>query len=254
MPARCHQDSCSIAWSEVNTGSGPAYQADARIKPTLECSGDGLGVRLSGAAGQILSIQGDGLLASLPASFVKPFNDGSRTPLDYDAESGSPAETPQHFYTNTYGRPVLVIISAQLRIRGAVLGSGSGITDDDLIRTGKIETESPARSLFPFNASLDAVLAVDTSPAPTAEAVRSRFNITGMMPTFVGALSHQFIEDRRGVSHAVIVAPGDTVYARSLWSWNGKNQTMNFSAKGSGSGFENNGVYMTDGTFAVVPL
>ena len=95
MPARCHNDSCSVEWSEVSTLSGLAFEANVVLDPdgSLVCTeGEGVGVLVNPAAGNLITQSVAGLLATLPEARIVSFSDATNSQVQ-DAQEIPGGET-----------------------------------------------------------------------------------------------------------------------------------------------------------------
>ncbi len=270
MTARCHNDSCSIEWSEVETLEGLKYQADVVLPDagSIACIDDsGLNVKLvnavAAAAGcrNILAAEVDGdLHATIPDAVVTAFEDASRTAIaaDRDTDNGDYATTPVHEYSNVSGCDELVIVTGNLLYRYAVLGTGSAVVAaGDLIRAGSLTTDgtgvTDATVVTPFNAMVNAVVQYGISAAPSLTLDRQQFGVSGMMATFAGAQEYQFGNQRRKFAQAVVVPAGESLRVDSAWAYEGKDQTVNVIAYGS-TVFATLGAYIKDAQFIALPF
>lgn len=270
MTARCHNDSCSIAWSEVETLEGLKYQADVVLDEArgLDCvEPDGVRVKLvndtASAAGcrNILARQATGELhASIPNAIVTSFEDATRTaiPADRDTDAGDYATTGTHEYFNTSECDELVLVVGNLFYKYAILGEGSAVTaPGDLIRVGNFSiTDAFAGSphlVTPFNAQVNALVQYGISAAPSLTLDRQQFGVSGNMVTFAGAQEYQYGNERRKFASSVVVPAGQSLRVNSAWAYQGKDQTVNVIAYGS-TVFATLGAHIKDGQFIALPM
>jgi hypothetical protein len=263
MPARCHNDTCSIVWSEVNIPT-PAYQADvvtdaATATPTIQCAGDGLEVMRSATSGNLIQSLADGLFAAVPDAIVVPFSDPARTSIGADKSTSDNdyAETAIHSWTNTTGASRLVLVRGQYRIEAAVLGEGSPVTSPgNLIRVGNFSTSADtfaAALVTPFNAMVYSALMADIDAPPTTPVDATNMLLSGNMVTFDGAQEYQFIAERQAFLYAVEVGAGQTLNVRSRWAYQGNDQTVNVIAYGSGP-YAGLGAFLANCDFIALPF
>lgn len=234
MPARCHEDSCTVKWSEVNTLSGPAYQADVDLNPAWMVCEDPAGIRpiLSPNAGNIIGNPGNGLFASLPGASLVALS-ANPDPLGVAplADDGSPQSSDNYVWTNTSGRPALAIVSGTFHLRYAILGpleaysyaSGAGSREPDIA------------GLTPYNAN--AAFRVDfgvNGPAVSdGNSVAARADIGGLLNTPATANDWQLKTTRIPFSRSVRVPVGGVLNIRGRAWWEGPDQTINLIAADS---------------------
>ncbi len=264
MTARCHNDTCSIEWNQVNSPS-PAYEASVIVDDlsAIECvEGEGLDVKLAAAAcNDILSQDGSGALqALLPSAQIVPFSDAARTSVAAtdSTDTDDYAVTPLHAWENDTGCEALVIVRGQYRLQYAILGTGSAVTSPgNVIRTGALTTDGTgvgdATVLVPFNAQWHAALLYGVDASPTNAAAVNNFATSGIMATFEGSDEYQYQVERRGFTHAIEVPAGSTLNIASRWAQQGTDQNVNVIAYGSGV-YADLGAYLADADFVVIPL
>lgn len=202
MTARCHEDSCSIEWSEVTTLSGPAYSAsvntdveafvgaNAKIPghPTIQCGDDGLEVIISTSAENMLVSTAAGLLVDLPNAVVvtlsgNPTNKG----VAPSANSTSPQDSDQYTWTNSTGRDALALVSGELNFNYGILGPthaynyavGNGMKAGRFANSAFEVGEEPPNRVSPFNAQLAMRVLADIDAPPTTSRKAARVGIGG---------------------------------------------------------------------------
>jgi len=230
MTARCHNDSCTIAWSEVNTLSGPAFEANVQFDPTeLACGDDGLELLLSAEAGQILTKTATGLLATLPAAVVEtlsgnPANKG----VAPSADSASTQSSDTYAWTNTTGRDAIVLVSGELNFRYGVLEDAHSYS----YAAGNGQRVAALTSgAVPFNAQLAMRFLADVGAAPTTSRKAVRVGIGGVcVPPSAGADRALVKTERVPFLSMIRVANGATLNMKSDAFYEGPDQTVNVAA------------------------
>lgn len=256
MTARCHNDTCTVEWSEVVTGSGPAYAADVQLDSSrsLECvEGDGIGVKLLNEVAaavleerecaNILRRNASGELhAVIPQAVIQDVTTDDNSEVDTSVELASSVKSPTHSYTNTTGCEALVLVQGSFNLDYAILGPGSTYNDADIIRAGAVEFadvagggSDGAQDVVPFNAQWGMrLLANINDVTPLTARVTARVATSGMCATFEGANVYQLQVYRAHFAWATAVDAGDTLYFRGDCFHQGSNQTLNVVAHGSG--------------------
>lgn len=177
MPARCHNDSCSIKWREVTTASGPAYEAHVDLdsgdvfsapssQPTITCAANGLETMISPDAGNILTkAHGNGLYVGLASAREVQKFDAALAAVGNTTDIAAPSVSTLAAFqsVNNTGRDALCLIRGEFSYYYSVHNAGINVT------TGDITTSAPAVALTPFGAQirarLFANLSWDASPA-----------------------------------------------------------------------------------------
>lgn len=230
MSARCHNDSCTIEWSEVNTLSGPAFQADVRLDPnSLACGEDeGIYVLVSALAGNALSQQADGLAVLFPEAVVEtlsgnPANKG----VAPSADSGSTQSSDTYSWVNATGRDALALVSGELNLNYGILedahtyayGAGNG------------QRVAAVGGAVPFNAMAAMRFLANVDAAPTTSRKSVRVDIGGMcVPPSAGADRALVKTSRIPFMSYIRVANGSTLNMKSDAFWEGPDQTVNVAA------------------------
>lgn len=242
MPARCHQDSCTVKWSEVSTGSGPAYQADVDLNPAWMVCEDEQGIRplISPNAGNIISNPGNGLLATLPAAVVtqlsgNPDNKGVGPGADGDA----PQSSDTYSWTNTTGRDALVLVSGEFnyeygivghlhtRSYGSGTGQRAGLFADAAFNPAG--AGAPTNDVLPYNQQLAMRLLADINAPATTSRKACRVDIGGVIHVSDPDGAEQKIT-RVPFFWMVRVAAGATLNMKSQAFYEGPSQTINVFA------------------------
>lgn len=272
MSARCFEDSCSVEWSEVTTGSGPAFQADVKTDsltatPTIKCDDphEGLFVVVSPTSGNALIETANGLFASIPNHVISSFASASLTsmPQGTDSTPPNPVSSADFSYTNTTGRAATVIVVAELNVSYGILGLGHTFpyTSGEGKRSGSITPgAAPAGGVnapvIGFNAQFGSRLLGDVgvAPTPVTPVAGVRMPVGGTMNVFDGGTDIQFQVARSSVQWAVNVPNGQSVKVKGTFFYQGPSQTINVvtaqSVAGAGS---NVGVSINRGQFIVIP-
>lgn len=138
MAARCFVDSCGVSWTEVITGSGPAFQADTVLDPDggIICTEDiGLGVSLlnnvpadvlparecanilqRNSAGQLHAVIPNSLITTVTPAILRSIpNNGSA--------SGTSQTT---VITNTTGCAALLVLRGQFEVNWEIADTVGG--------------------------------------------------------------------------------------------------------------------------------
>lgn len=231
MTARCHNDSCTIAWSEVNTLSGPAFQADVRLNPlSLACDAeDGIGVVISAIAGNALSQQADGLAVLFPEAVVEtlsgnPANKG----VAPSADSGSTQSSDTYSWTNATGRDAIVLVSGELNFRYGVLEDAH--TYSYAAGNGQ-RVAALTSGAVPFNAQIAMRFLADVGAAPTTSRKSVRVGIGGVcVPPSAGADRALVKTERVPFMSYIRVDNGATLNMKSDAFFEGPDQTVNVAA------------------------
>ncbi len=274
MTARCHEDSCSIEWSEVTTLSGPAYSAAAILNPddpSLECVEDaGLQVMLNASVENIITRTSTGLLANLPNAVVttlsgNPANNG----VSPSADDGSAQDSDTYSWTNSTGRDALVLVSGEFNFLYGILGpthaysysAGNGVRAGridasayDATGAGAAGDDTAGAQLVPFNAQLAMRLLANVNAAPTTSRKACRVGIGGMINVSNPAGAEQKIE-RVPFFWMVRVPDGDTLNMKSEAFYEGPSQTVNVAAApGIGTGMADTGHELWNLQVAAIPI
>jgi len=266
MPARCHQDSCTVKWSEVNTGSGPAYQADVDLnEASIVCGGAGLEVVISPNAGNIISNPGNGLFASLPAAVVtqlsgNPDNKG----VGPGADDAAPQSSDTYSWTNTTGRDALLLVSGEFNFDYGILGpehsysfaSGTGQKAGRFASAAfdPLGVGDPANPISPFNAQLAMRLLADIGAPPTTSRKACRVDIGGAIHVSVTTSAERKVT-RVPFFWMVRVPAGQTLNMKSQAFYQGPSQTVNVVATPSaGTGLGGTGHELWNLQVAAVPI
>lgn len=266
MPARCHNDTCTVHWSEVNTPS-PAYQADVQLNPaSLACvDGSGIGVLLSPNAGNILSNPGNGIFADLPDAIVtdlsgNPANKG----VSPSADQSSPQSSDTYSWTNTTGRDVTLLVSGEFNFDYGILGpehaysysAGNGQ------RAGRFASAAfdplgvgdPANPISPFNAQIAMRLLANIGAPPTTAQKACRVDIGGTIFVSVTTSAERKVT-RVPFFWMVRVAAGQTLNMKSDMFYQGPSQTVNVVATpGAGTGLAGTGHELWNLQVAAIPI
>lgn len=281
MPARCHNDSCSIAWSEVNTLSGPAYQADVLTdgdaitngkvagQPTIQCGDDGLEVIINQVSTNILRSTANGLLATLPVSNVITLSGNpDNKNVGPGADAGSPQSSDTYDWTNNTGRDALVLVSGELNFDYGVVGyqhtrsygAGTGQRAGRFDQTTGFEAgEAPTNAVTPFNAMVAMRVLAKIGGVPgTLDSVKSvRVGIGGVMHVSDSDGAERKIE-RIPFMFMIRVPDGDQLFIRSEAFFQGPSQTMNVFASEAagtdGNGLTDTGHELWNLQVAAVPI
>lgn len=244
MTARCHNDTCTIHWSEVNVPT-PAYQADVQLDAkSLACEGDGIGVVISPNAGNIISQEANGIFAGLPAATVvtlsgNPANKG----VGPGADAGAPQESDDYVWQNLIGRDALVLISAELNFDYGIMGpthpfsyaAGVGQKAGSLAPGAYGAGGTP--NLSPFNAMVAMRLKANINAVATTPRKATRVPVSGMIDVSVSAGAERQIA-RVPVSWQIRVPAGDFLHVRSDCFFEGPSQTVNVIATPAAGGAE----------------
>lgn len=266
MTARCHEDSCSIVWSEVTTGEGLKYQADVNFDADggLVCvEGQGVGVLISPAAGNIVSVSAAGLFANLPEAVVttlsgNPDNNG----VGPGADSGSPQDSDTYSWTNSTGRDALVLVTGEFNFDYGILGpdhaysyaAGNGQKAGRIADAAYEAGEDPTNSLSPFNAMVAMRLLADVGAAPTTSRKACRVGIGGMIHVSDPEGAEQKNE-RIPFLWMHRVANGGVLNMKSQAWYEGPSQTVNVVAtSAAGTGLAGTGHELWNLQVAAVPL
>lgn len=233
MTARCHNDTCTIEWSEVSNLSGPAFQADVQFDPTeLACGVDGLELLLSGAAGQILTKTAGGLLASLPAAVVETLLTGGSANPDNNgvapsADSASTQAGDPYTWTNSTGRDAIVLISGEWNFRYGVLEDAHSYA----YAAGNGQRVAAVGGAVPFNAQIAMRFLADVGAPATTSRKSTRIGIGGMaVPPTAGADRALVKTERIPFFCMMRVAAGAVLNMQSDAFFEGPDQTVNVAA------------------------
>lgn len=265
MPARCHNDSCTVKWSEVNTLSGPAYQADVPLDPSdLECDAtDGLRVKISPNGGNIISNPGNGLFANLPECIVttlsgNPDNKG----VAPSSDETSPQDSDTYSWTNTTGRDALVLVSGEFNFDYGILGpthaytysAGNGQKAGRFANAAFEAGEAPTNRVSPFNAQLAMRLLADVNAPATTSRKATRVDIGGAIHVSVANSAERKVT-RVPFFWMVRVAAGATLNMKSQAFYQGPSQTLNVAAApGMGVGLAGTGHELWNLQVSAVPI
>lgn len=266
MTARCHSDSCSIAWEEVASGSGLLYQANVVIDPDggLVCTEDqGLGVLISGAAGNILSGGVAGLFASLPAAAVTTLSGNpDNNAVGPGADAGSPQDSDTYVYPNPTGRDSLVIVSGEFNFTYGILGpdhaysyaAGNGEKAGRFAVGAYVGGEDPTNALSPFNAQVAMRLLADVDTAPVTSRKATRVPVGGMINvSALAGAEQQTVRVPFFYMHRV--AAGSELRMKSQAFYEGPSQTVNVVATpAAGTGLAGTGHELWNLQAAAIPL
>lgn len=274
MSARCHNDSCTVKWSEVSPGVGLLYQADVDLDsaapgvdstPTLRCGDNGIEVMLSDNPGQILESVEDGLFASLPAAIVETLSGNpDNKPVGPGADSGSTQSSDTYTWTNTTGRDALVLVSGEFNFDYGIAGpthafsyaAGTGE------RAGSFASGAyngagagaPANALSPFNAMVAMRLLGNVGAPPTTARKATRVDIGGLINVSNPA-SCERKTTRVPFFWMVRVASGATLNMKSDAFFEGPSQTVNVLATPSaGTGLAGTGHELWNLQVSAVPI
>jgi hypothetical protein len=286
MPARCHNDSCSIAWSEVNTLSGPAYQADVLTdgdgvtngktagQPTIQCGDDGLEVIINQVDTNILQSSPYGLLAILPVSNVITLSGNpDNKNVGPGADAASPQSSDTYDWTNGTGRDALVLVSGELnfdygivghlhtRSYGAGTGQRAGRFADSAFYPGTQPPagEEPTNSVTPFNAmvAMRVLAKIGAAPADTDSVKAVRVGIGGVMHVSDPDGAERKVE-RIPFMFMIRVPDGDQLFIKSQAFFQGPSQTMNIfaseAAGTNGNGLTDTGHELWNLQVAAIPI
>jgi hypothetical protein len=243
MPARCHEDSCSIKWSEVSTLSGPAYQADVNTDgdatpsatPTITCGTDGLQVIVSPQAGNLLSSIPDGLFAGLPivqhGSFV-----GAQVDLPNGSDADSSNSLAGYSIANSSTEDRMLVITGSFELVYKVLiDSGVVARTATRMEVGGVPVESsntivagpgnPILELFPFNANIRYELTV----GPGLTDLIQYSSLSGVVGVPVGNDFEQK-RDYRGFALLHEIPAGSTFNLSAIVGQSGVGQNINVLA------------------------
>lgn len=265
MTARCHNDSCTVKWSEVNTLSGPAYQADVPLDPAhLACSEeDGLQVLISPNAGNIISNPGNGLFANLPACIVEtlsgnPDNKG----VAPSADDTSPQSSDTYSWTNSTGRDALLLVSGEFNFEYGILGplhaysyaSGNGQRAGRWDASAFVGGEDPPNAIVPYNAQVAMRLLADVNAPPTTSRKAMRAPVSGVIHVSDSDSAERQVL-RTPFFWMVRVADGDTLNMKSQAFYQGPSQTINVAAApGMGTGLAGTGHELWNLQVSAVPI
>lgn len=278
MPARCHEDSCSVAWSEVTTLSGPAYQADVVTDgdgitngktdghPTIQCDGEdetGLEVILKNDPTNILMSTAQGLFATLPECVVftlsgNPTNKG----VAPSADDGSPQSSDEYDWTNNTGRDALVLVSGEFNFDYGILGpthayayaAGNGERAGRFDDSAYVAGEEPPNRIVPFNAQLGMRLLADIDAAPTTSRKACRVGIGGLIHVSDSDSAELKVE-RVPFFWMVRVANGEQLRMKSQAFFQGPSQTINVAAApGVGAGLAGTGHELWNLQVSAIPI
>lgn len=263
MTARCHNDSCSIEWSEVTTGEGLKYQADVVLGDASLVCDDGLKAQISAAAGNIISLGVDGLFANLPVAAVdtlsgNPDNNG----VAPGADSSSPQDSDTYSWTNSLSRDALVLVTGEFNFTYGILGpdhaysyaAGNGQKAGRIADAAYEAGEDPTNSLSPFNAMLAMRLLADVDAAATTSRKATRVGIGGMIHVSDLDGAEQKTE-RIPFLWMHRVAAGSTLNMKSQAFYEGPSQTVNVVAtSAAGTGLTGTGHELWNLQVAAVPL
>ncbi len=234
MTARCHNDTCSIEWNEVNSPS-PTYEANvltdaASATPTIDCGDDGLEVKLSTAAGQILSVDAVGLFANLPEAVVdtisgNPDNNG----VAPSADSASPQDSDDYSWTNATGRDALVLVSGEFNFRYGILEDAHTYS----YGAGNGQRVAAVAGSVPYNAMVAMRFLAKIGSVPTgADSLKAtRVDIGGLAVTPTAGTDRALVKTSRIPFFAMIrVAAGEVLHMKSQAFFEGPDQTVNLGA------------------------
>lgn len=231
MTARCHNDSCSIAWDEVNTLSGPAFEARVVLDADggLVCTDDqGVGVLIDPVAGNALSVSATGLKVLFPAAVVEtlsgnPANKG----VAPSADSGSTQSSDTYSWTNATGRDAIVLVSGELNFRYGVLEDAHSYA----YAAGNGQRVAAVGGAVPFNAQVAMRFLADVGAAPTTSRKAVRVGIGGMAVTPTAGADRALVKTERVPFMSFIrVANGATLNMKSDAFFEGPDQTVNIGA------------------------
>lgn len=167
MPARCHNDSCSIKWREVTTMSGPAYEAHVDIDsgdvfsassglPTIVCGANGLEVAVSPDGGNTLAKRNNGLFVDQVGAQHTAIANKPYLGIPATAVSGTDdrISTADHVAANPLGVPAVAVVTGTLEWFYTVteLAPPNGDSGD---------TQGLAGNYFAYNAQMQGRLFVD---------------------------------------------------------------------------------------------
>lgn len=275
MTARCHTDTCSVEWSEVNTGSGPAYQADVITDgegvtngkdpgdPTIQCGDDGLEVIINQVDTNILQSTPFGLLATLPVSNVitlssNPDNKG----VSPSADESTPQSSDEYDWTNSTGRDALVLVSGEFNFDYGILGpthaysyaAGNGQRAGRWKSTSFEAGEDPPNAIVPYNAQLAMRLLANIDSAPVTSRKACRVGIGGTIHVSTSAGAELKVE-RVPFFWMVRVPDGSQLRMKSQAFYQGPSQTINVAAApGVGAGLAGTGHELWNLQVAAVPI
>lgn len=257
MSARCFDDTCTIVFGESSNMSGPSYTADVQLDgdatpsptPTIQCGDFGLEAIVSGAAGNLLSKSAAGLMVTLPGIEYEDFGDVvTETAIAPDRTTDPAAyavSVEEYAFTNGSGRDGMILLHGSYLLKYAVVGTGEAFpaaVANEMIRAGHIDSDADGSgsivALTPFNAQWYASLLVGNAPGPAnvdgnARAVR-QFPTSGLTVTPATADDVQYQQVRTNFTFATPLAAGDTLYVKHRWAHQGKEQTVNVAAGGTG--------------------
>lgn len=236
MSARCFKDTCSVSWSEaVVEGIGPVYVADVRTDPagSIACGDNGLLVKIAGPGnGNILVRDGAGVLsATLPPVEVAVQDADSSQFVAVPAAAAAATPVTSNFdltYLNDSGTEQLVIIKGQFQLHYDVLRESSPVAPSvNLIRSGDIGTQAPAKNLIPFNAQWAVRLKQSVNGGAAGGVVVQHFSTSGVTPDPV--TDNVYKSEWRDFTWIASLNSGVTLhYTADIWH-DGPEQNLNLS-------------------------
>lgn len=259
-PARCHEDSCTVKWSEVQTLSGPAYKADVPFMPPAQggilCDVSGVRVLVSQQPGNILQIIGDGMYAGVSAALgarVNTFEGPQPLPANYDdwvdvprsAGNGNPVFSDVLQVTNPLNVPTIAVVAGNFSMFWSVRDFDA--TD--------ITTDAGANqsALTPYNAQMKmrAYTGFATG-GPYVTSVSMYRDLSGLVPTPAPA-NREEKGDEPFFSFPKVVGPGATLFIKGSCNYQGEEQAVNTAFDGTSAAGQKRGFRLKEVTATFIP-
>lgn len=254
MPARCFNDSCSVEWSEVVTGDGPAYQADVLLDPArgITCVEDeGIGINLADpGCFASLAIASNQLGISLSSAVVAT-SDGTRRgipnagpadpsdPSDYGARSSL---SHNFSIANPFECNALLLLNVEFLIDYRVQQTTPVVGAAD---AGGALGGAGDGDRYPFNANIKAEV---TTSAPYPDLI-TYFDIGGVV-AINAPNDHQDKNARRSITRAIVLEAGNPISIETYAVQAGRLQNINWFAADPG----NNYGFFTRINSAILPI
>jgi hypothetical protein len=263
MTARCHNDSCSIKWSEVVVGTGLAYQADLDIyDSSLElagCPDGGLRVNISEAADNLLSLHADGLFAGYSdanrielTGYSDAVADNPFIGVGVDAVEAAPAFGTNFQVTNTTGKNGLLMLKGDFSFYYRI-APGLGGGDDASGYPSTAATIGGLANVSMYNAQMAAILATGAAPNPTFRRVRHEFDISGLVRT-PPPDNEQYKASVQPFVTVLPVAVGQVVNFRGGAFYNGPSQRTNIAFSSASQANPVRGFRIEDLQAVIIPI
>lgn len=266
MTARCHTDSCSIAWSEVEAGGGLTYKADFRpYDQSIECVPTDLGMRVNidtVTPGNRLSLQADGLYSGYPAGqgieatgYSDATADNPFIGVGIDAVDGAPAYATTYTVTNTTGSDGLLLLKGDFSLYYKI-APGIGDGDDTTGYGAAVATIGGLSNVCIYNAQIAAILTTGTTPTPTFRRIRHEFDISGnvRLPAPTGPTAEQYKSQVQSFLFAIPMTAGQALNFRGGAFYNGPAQRTNIALSGPSQANPVRGFRIEDLQAYIVPI